>query len=66
MHTETLPVDTLWAIEDIARYLRIHVNTARAMHADGRIPRGQKIGRRWVWEPDAIRKIARPLAQRGA
>jgi excisionase family DNA binding protein len=61
MHaTSTLPTDTLWTIEDVARYLRIHVNTARAMHSDGRIPHGQKIGRRWLWEPDALKTIVCP------
>jgi predicted site-specific integrase-resolvase len=52
------PTDRLWTLEDIARFFQISVCTARGWHRDGQIPRGRKIGRRWLWNPDDVRAVA--------
>ena len=38
--------ETLWDVEDVARYIKLEPETVRAMTRDGKLP-GFKIGRVW-------------------
>jgi predicted site-specific integrase-resolvase len=49
-----VPTDRCWTIEDVAAFFRVSVVTARGWHKSGRIPRGRKLGRRWLWVPSEV------------
>jgi excisionase family DNA binding protein len=49
--------EACWTCEDVARCLRIGRTTVLLWIEQGRLPRPNKIGRRWLWELEKIRAL---------
>lgn len=51
------PSDSLWGIDDVARYLAVSRRGVERLRSAGRLPKAAvQIGRLPRWKPDAIRE----------
>jgi excisionase family DNA binding protein len=50
-------VEACWTIEDVAKYLRAGRTTILLWVEQGKVPTPQKVGRRYLWDPAAIRSL---------